>query len=936
MTIAQSHQAGDEALNHLSTNRGAGGDLVRAFPGIQNTESQAWLDEWFQTRIEKRYSGSLSESDAVLPFESLPFQVDDAPLAANIRIKSLQAHFFRGFREGLGLVDLADDFIVIDGRNSSGKTSLAEALEWLFSGKLCRRENKYGGNPRELKDCVSNQFRPDDVETWVRATFTLEPGQQDSKEFTLLRVLREDYGKTANATCESVLYLNDEELNAAKEMQVLDQLFAGVPPLLLQHTLRDFVQSDPRRRREYFERLLRLDELTELIRQAVVTDERATEFVSPNGGTNLRRWNEMGSMIQDDLSKRAHSRILQSNEDDVTGHLSTTLASIARIEFPELLEGLTESETILPVLREEQVKIRQTSFPILAQLRPRRQLSDEQGIMDYSVAVESLGQRVRGAWNDYEPTLRQVETIGSGNIAVANAYKILVEAGLVHDDKDLQSCPLCAFEGVDTLSATRVATIHSWDPIRENERSGRQSLESVTTSLLDEIKKIILEFSELLPGASADIDWDSALNEVSHHIAVTAGNLRTVIAEQPDLVSHASSGRLLVAEGIPQLTTQKQCESFIGRCLDIATGLSGLPTVARRYREAFASVEAAVSSEASTDPSYRLRDCLIDCIKTSVAISMDLQWERAKQLAQKDLQEIRNSLMTYRQTFLESRREQFNGEVNSVWTALRNERYSSFSQLHIPQPSGRGFLIEIELKASLDDSHAQVEVDALRVFSESQVNALGIAAFVARAKLLGHRLLIFDDPVQSMDEEHFKTFARDVIPQLLNEGFQVILLTHNDTFARDVSYYHYDRDSYVTMSIRHSRRDGSVVTEGNRRVAERLRIAELRMEEGKLDEAWTYVRLAIERLYLVTYAKYGPVDFSAESWQQQTADYMWTQGAGEVFQEKMPNSEDRLRLKDILGMTAAGAHDSPPRGETDVRDSVAFLRQALSTLRVGG
>ena len=74
-----------------------------------------------------------------------------------------------------------------------------------------------------------------------------------------------------------------------------------------------------------------------------------------------------------------------------------------------------------------------------------------------------------------------------------------------------------------------------------------------------------------------------------------------------------------------------------------------------------------------------------------------------------------------------------------------------------------------------------------------QVNALGIAAFVTRSKLLGHKMLIFDDPVQSMDEEHFKTFAKDVLTHVLSEGFQVIILTHNDVFARDISHCHYDR-----------------------------------------------------------------------------------------------------------------------------------------------
>ena len=69
MSNEQLHSTGDEALSRLSMNSGAGGDLVRAFPGGKNTEDTNWLGTWFQARIEKRLSGPLSESDTVLPFD---------------------------------------------------------------------------------------------------------------------------------------------------------------------------------------------------------------------------------------------------------------------------------------------------------------------------------------------------------------------------------------------------------------------------------------------------------------------------------------------------------------------------------------------------------------------------------------------------------------------------------------------------------------------------------------------------------------------------------------------------------------------------------------------------------------------------------------------------------------------------------------------------
>ena len=302
MSGEQFHSAGDEVLSHLSIPQGAGCDLVRAFLSRDVLEDRKWLEKWFQSRIEKHFAGSLSGPDSILSFDHPSDQVEEAPLAPPIKLKSVQAHYFRGFREGLDRVEMGGNLVVIQGRNSTGKTSLAEALEWLLSGSLSRRESSNIGDTSELEHCITNVFRPPNEDTWVSAEFVSYSSESDADTFTLRRVLQEDYGATAKATCRSVLYLNDKKLSPGEESQVLDKLFAGVPPLLMQHTLRDFVHGAPERRRNYFERLLRLDEVTELIRLAVISNDRANDFPSPSGGEYLRLWNQLGSILENNSS----------------------------------------------------------------------------------------------------------------------------------------------------------------------------------------------------------------------------------------------------------------------------------------------------------------------------------------------------------------------------------------------------------------------------------------------------------------------------------------------------------------------------------------------------------------------------------------------------------------------------------------------------------
>jgi len=933
-TTTEGQRPHDEALRPLAGAPGPVASLVRAYPGPVASSESGWIDSWFRERIAECLAGA-PPVQATLRLPDPPIPATSASrLARPIRLQSVHAHYFRGFRDMPTPIRMDGDLVVVEGGNSSGKTSLAEALEWLLTGRLSRRECEELGNPRELEDCIGNLFRPEDEETWVTAVFGPD-GAGDTGTITLRRVLKEDYGTTRTSACSSVLVLNERELSDEEEREALDALFASVPPLLMQHTLRLFVQSDPARRRQYFERLLRLDELTDLISKAVVGDARLSEFPSPSGSASLGTWEVLGSVLQTDEAKTAHCGVQRTRKSDLGRHVREALASIARAEFADSVGKLATLEEAAAGLVKAQAKARQESFPLLARLRPQKQVSADAQRAAFPEEVATYAVSVRDTFKVYASARSAVEALGTARLAVSEALKILLEKNAVDPAAATQTCPVCEHEAVQTLTADRIAEIQRWAPVRDAEAVARRALQEAMAPSLEVIRRALREHDELLPRLPSTAEWDEAEKDAAPELREATRILRSVREEEAArLEKGLSSARQLLNSGAELPSGSEACEAFISRCSETAEQLAALPVAARRYIESLGVVEAGVGAAAGADPEYRLRQAWLGCSDNVTGVADDLRWEQAKCQAQKDMEAIRAALMDYRQRFLDCRRTAFTEEIQGVWSALRSDVYSRFSQLHIPQPRGKGFPVEIEVKAMVDDGRARREVDALRVFSESQVNALGVAAFVTRSKLLGHRVLVLDDPVQSMDEEHFKTFARELLPHMLGQGFQVILFTHNATFARDVSLWHYDRDGYVTMTVRHSRRHGCVVEEGNRRVAERLSLAERSVEEGKLPEAWRILRLAIERLYTVVNAKYGPSDFNPDSWVDQTAEYMWNSGARAVIMEKVPGSQ--RRLQEILDMTVAGGHDKPARGETDVRASIDYLRELLATLKVGG
>ncbi len=69
--------------------------------------------------------------------------------------------------------------------------------------------------------------------------------------------------------------------------------------------------------------------------------------------------------------------------------------------------------------------------------------------------------------------------------------------------------------------------------------------------------------------------------------------------------------------------------------------------------------------------------------------------------------------------------------------------------------------------------------------STSQLNCIGLAVYLACATRSGtpFKTLIIDDPVQSMDEEHNEAFKKQVIEKLLDMGYHIVLLTHMQMLA---------------------------------------------------------------------------------------------------------------------------------------------------------
>lgn len=915
--MAKKPRVSDAIIRMLADVKGPLGELASAFPGDEGvTGTPGWIDEWF---IAQSNAFAANRPPKKWTYKAEPDEAADlsplrrAPASKRVRLVELRISYFRGFRAASDSIDFDGDLIVVEGANSSGKTSLAEALEWLFSGQLSRRSS---GHARELAGCITNEFRPTEEQTWVEAVLLVDGERQ-----VIRRILVQDYSEHSTDEASSRLSLNDAVLTPEREKGLLNELFAGVAPILMQHTLGLFIHESPSNRRKYFERLLQMDELTALIANAVVGAPKASSFAPSTGAVAHTKWIDLKGLspeakrLADKFEKQEQSRSLKGIQE--------LLVKVASPLFPETKEETKDFPDTESTLQQAQREQRERRFPILAGLR-----------LPNVGALTNIAEplvRARKAWTEasarLESATQAAGVITQSDLAVAHALDALVSAGLLQvDSSDAITCPLCAYDDAPTLTPARLRHLRANLPVAQAVDEARRLASTAEHALISALHDAKQQLNAVHLKPVADDELRTQIAALDPAVGVTVAGLNT---SARSLISQVETMQREIDRLAQPTATSTAWEQDLERAIDTCTEISQLT---ERFAQHYASVEQSLGVVAHDDVTYARRERWLAVAADMDGVLAAVNWEHAKSKALVLLKDIRDGLIELRAAIIEDARHEFSDRMTSVWATLRKDTASGFSRLVIPDAKGKGQKLEIEIKATVSDKENTHEVDALKIFSESQMNVLGIAAYITRAKLLGHSVLVFDDPVQSMDDEHFRSFAGPLLSSLVDEGFQVIVLSHSDEFQRDIADAHVNRLSYATLRSRSGRRYGVRIEEGSRRVAERLKSADTLADDGQIENAWIMVRLALERLYLLTYAKSNP-GFDTRSWRKQTGESMFKAGAGKSLEAAFPGCSAQLR--DILTLTGPGAHDGPTRGVTDLKLATAYIRSLLGPLGLG-
>ncbi|WP_295851419.1 AAA family ATPase [uncultured Microbacterium sp.] len=669
------------------------------------------------------------------------------------RMEWLEIRGFRAFGSEARRLDLTSQLIVIHAGNSHGKTSLAEAAEWLITGRSSRRD-LFGGAKAEYNASLRNAHLPADSPVWVSAGIRDGDGT--------LQVVRRDLvvDFAGAADCESRLTVDGVETDAESVFGVNAVNDAMSAPVLLQHTLRYVLSTEPKQRATYFKALLALSDL-DLLRSRVKAQATALEAVPAGPGAaplQRLRLTRLASAVSGIEALTGDRQTLRKGVEDAllvagsivlgerTGsmhELRTELERAAQEQneqlFPltELSGGAVEDPPVAPDLREYLDEARRASnletalIPVLAAVTENTQLADLDRPVDCPVCLTPHAltparvMEIRGH-------LRSVTEFQ----AAAQQAEVSITSFRVH---------LSAWR--ESLRRARPAAA-SWNDTRNAQVVG----------LAEELGE---ETATMLPGAVAYAQHLDALlvktDEAADAVDAVASHLLDLIRRRADIPS---------ADRIDLTELRSSASTYV------ASANSDGPVSALR-----SVVEPSLRSRQQSEGTQELLVAvgLID------EIVDELHSVLQRTAASKRLGRADRALQKAIASVLDARFASMSSAIERWWNTIRPEELVGFAGVK-RRASGAVFVNLVGALQS-DLQGDAVERDALGVFSDSQLNALGLSTFLARAELVGLPFLFLDDPIPGSDGDHRLTFVQNTLAALLDAGVQVIITTYDPKLA---------------------------------------------------------------------------------------------------------------------------------------------------------
>jgi DNA repair exonuclease SbcCD ATPase subunit len=365
-----------------------------------------------------------------------------------IRINWIRVQGFRAFGKKLQRIDLSSCIAVLWGANSQGKTSLAEAFEFLLTGSIVRRE-LLASSQDEFADALRNAHIPADLPVFIEAEIVDLLGVLHHIKRTLLS----DY--TKKATCTSTLEIDGgkaDQTSLAKLGIVLSQPPMAAP-VLMQHTLAYLFSAKPLERSTYFKALLEVADLDALRAKIAEREPLLTRAESPVLAKLRTCANQ--PVLQPILAPLLETAAKRSDVAKALNTAATALLTAAGATSPATqAENLERIETVL-------AETRARTFPLAC--------FDQKLLKPWEAPKQQ-------SWDDLDEFIIQAKKIDAETKRLSALFAEVLKIPGVSEIEDPLTCPVC--ETPDALTSVRIAKIRDQLQASHDYRKTREAAQN--------------------------------------------------------------------------------------------------------------------------------------------------------------------------------------------------------------------------------------------------------------------------------------------------------------------------------------------------------------------------------------------------------------------------------------------------------------------------
>lgn len=684
------------------------------------------------------------------------------------RLNRIEIQGFRSFGVARQTPDLDPSIVVFWGGNSQGKTSFAEALEFLFSGQISRRELL-----ASAKDEFTEALRNAHIKSTDPVTVEAHILCPDGTLRKLARTLVEDYRRGNPQGCKSELRIDGAVSNDNDIENVLGIRLSYPPlraPVLSQHTLGYLFSASPADRAAYFRAILDTQDLEDF-RSAVAALE--SRIVEP-------AFQELADLAEIEI---VPALLLAASAVRSSKTLSQLTANLSKCAV-ELLNSI--SVTPGPAL-EDQVR------QIEAELSARRNQTFPLELLRRSAFTPWTG-----SYDDVKNALaRLIEESGKVDAETQRVLSLFKAALAIpaHPHGDSADCPLCG--AVDTFGEERVSFIR--EKVRASDafiQSGTDLTRALTTmngqfeSLERSAQGAAPKFMRAAPGKRREAGFTVAKIKalLADHVPIApwlgkAGKLARADRAFFKAIGVAKS---IVDEAVKDRSKQETFTRLEEALQALIAGQKQFVQCLAEYQEPATALGSALKDVVDRSADTKGWEPLARLAQNPPALWAALESLRAHNAKLKALKKAVRDIDAANGAVLDDKFAALSQEVRVWWDRLRPDETTFFSAV---QRRGDKTRRTVDLKAGLsaneDKSNPKVR-DAVAVFSQSQLHCLGLALFLAKAVQEKAGFVVLDDPVLTSDDDYRPNFVASVVEGLLDAGVQVIVCTQDHKSWKDI------------------------------------------------------------------------------------------------------------------------------------------------------